>query len=288
VIAELPLPWPFEREFMQLALAAGVLVGACAPLIGAFLVEKRMSLLGDGIGHLAFAGVAAGFLMDVWPVWTALVVAVAGAIVIDRLRARGRAGGDLALAVMFYAGIAGGVVLLSLGDSFNANLFAYLFGSILTVSPGDVWVVVVLGGLILLSVATLGRALFAVVQDEDWARVAGLPVDALNTALTALAAVTVVAAMRVVGILLVAALMILPVASAQLMSHSLRGTLVMSSAIGVTSVVAGLVAARQWALAPGGAIVLVAVGVFLVVSLAGVRRPGPARRASVAPRLPGG
>jgi zinc transport system permease protein len=190
---------------------------------------------------------------------------------------------------MFYAGIAGAVVLLSLGDSFNANLFAYLFGSILTVNSGDVWVVVVLGGVILVAVATLGRTLFAVVQDEDWARVAGLPVDALNMALTALAAVTVVAAMRVVGILLVAALMIVPVASAQLLARSLRGTMLLSSLIGVTSVVAGLVAARQWALAPGGSIVLVAVGIFLVSSLAslpGVRRRGSARRGPIAPRRP--
>lgn len=289
MIAALPLPWPFEREFMQLALVAGVVVGACAPLIGAFLVEKRMSLLGDGIGHLAFAGVAAGLLLGIWPVWAALVVALCGAIAVDRVRARGRTGGDLGLAIMFYAGIGGAVVLLSLGRSFNANLFSYLFGSILTVDRGDVWVVVLLGAVILAAVATVGRALFATVHDEDWSRVAGIRVDALNTALTVLAAVTVVAGMRVVGILLVAALMIVPVASAQLLAGSLRGTLVISSALGVASVVAGLVAARQWSLAPGGSVVLVAVGVFLVASVGSRKgKRGSSRRRPAVPELPAG
>ena len=117
----LPLPWPFDREYMQLALVAGLVVGLCAPLIGMFLVQKRLSLMGDGIGHVAFAGVAAGLLVDVWPVWTALLFAVAGALAIEWLRSRGRATGDLALALLFYSGIAGGVVLTGLADSLNAS-----------------------------------------------------------------------------------------------------------------------------------------------------------------------
>jgi zinc transport system permease protein len=272
---EVAVPWPFEREYMQLALAAGVVVGACGPLIGGFLVQKRMSLLGDGIGHLAFAGVAAGLLVGVWPVWAALVVAVVGAVAIERLRARGRASGDLALALFFYTGIAAAVVLVGLAGSFDASLLSYLFGEILTVSPSDVWVIVGLGALIVLTIGLTGRALFAVVVDEESARVAGVPVDALNGVLAALAAVTVVAAMRVVGVLLVAALMVLPVATAQLLARSFRGTLLLASAIGVASAVAGLAAARAWALAPGGSIVLVAALAFaLVLGTGGRLRPG--------------
>ncbi|HLF40620.1 MAG TPA: metal ABC transporter permease, partial [Acidimicrobiia bacterium] len=207
----LPLPWPFDREYMQLALLSGVVVGACAPLIGAFLVQKRLSLMGDGVGHVAFAGVSAGLLLGIWPMATALVVAVAGAMSLEWMRSRGRAGGDLALALFFYSGIAGGVVLTGLAGSLNAGVLSYLFGSILTVSPSEAWVVVGLGAVILLAVVAGWRALLAVVVDEESARVGGLPVDALNLALAALAAVTVVAAMRVVGVLLVAALMVLPV-----------------------------------------------------------------------------
>jgi zinc transport system permease protein len=264
------MPWPFEREYMQLALVAGLVVGACAPLIGVFLVQRRMALMGDGIGHLAFAGVAAGVLVGVWPVWTALVVAVAGALGVEWLRGRGTAQGDLALATFFYGGIAAGVVLIGQAGALNANLFSYLFGSILTVDRGEVAVVAVLGGVIIVTVAVCGRALFAMAVDEEWATVAGLPVKALNAVLAVLVAVTIVAAMRVVGILLVAALMVLPVAGAQLLARSQRGVLAWSMVIGTASVLAGLTAARLWGLAPGGTIVLVAVGVFALLALADV------------------
>jgi zinc transport system permease protein len=267
MLAELPLPWPFEREYMQLALAAGLAVGASAPLIGVFLVQRRLSLLGDGIGHVAFAGVAAGLLLEVWPVWTALAAAVAGALTIEWLRSRGRATGDLALSLLFYGGIAAGVVIVSKADAGNVNVVPYLFGQILTVEGSDVRAVVALGLGIVLAVAVAGRALFAVVLDEESARVAGIPADALNSLLAVLTAVTVVAAMRVVGLLLVAALMVIPVATSRLIARSFRATLAGAMVVGVVSVVGGLVAARQWGLAPGGTIVLVAVLLFAVAAV---------------------
>jgi zinc transport system permease protein len=267
------MPWPFDREYMRMALIAGVVVGACAPLIGAFLVQKRMSLMGDGIGHLAFAGVAAGLLLEVWPIWTALLVAVAGAVVIEQLRVRGRASGDLALALCFYGGIAAAVVIASRADSGAVNVMPYLFGSILTVTWGDVRTVVVLGVAIIATIAVTGRALFAILLDEESARVAGLPVESLNTLLAALTAVTVVAAMRVVGVLLIAAMMVLPVATSRLVARSFRATVAGAVVASVASVVAGLAAARAWALAPGGAIVLTAALAFVLVAMgAGVAR----------------
>jgi zinc transport system permease protein len=268
------MPWPFDRTYMQLALAAGLVIGACAPLIGSFLVQKRMSLIGDGIGHVAFAGVAAGLLLGVWPVWAALVAAVLGALALELLRAGGRASGDLALALFFYGGIAAGVVMIGLGGGLSADLFTYLFGSILTVTTGDVTVILGIGILILVTLALARRALLAVVTDEEWARVAGIPVRALNAVLAVLTAVVVVAAMRVVGILLIAALMVLPVGSGQILGRSFRGTLGWSTAIGVVSVVAGLAAARVWGLAPGATIVLFAAAVFAMLSMAtALRRP---------------
>ena len=268
----LPLPWPFERDYMQLALVAGLVVGVCAPLIGTFLVQKRMSLMGDGIGHVAFAGVAAGLLAGVWPVGAALAVAVAGAVAMERLRARGRASGDLALALFFYSGIAAGVVLVGASGSFDAGVLSYLFGSILTVSAPDAWTVVALAAVVVATMALIGRALFAVVLDEESARVAGLPVDVLNTTLAALAAVTVVAAMRVVGVLLVAALMVLPVATAQLVAGSFRSTVALAVATGAMASALGLGVARQLGLPPGGTIVLVAAAAFAVVSVGAERR----------------
>ncbi len=274
----LPLPWPFEREYMQLALASGLAVGACAPLIGTFLVQKRLSLMGDGIGHMAFAGVAAGLLAGVSPLWTALLVAVLGAVTIEWLRLRRRASGDLALAVFFYTGIAAGVVVTGLAGSLNSGVLTYLFGSVLTTSPSDALSVCVLGAVIIAVVGVAWRALFAVALDEEAARVAGLPVAALSRGLAALTAVTVGAARRVGGVLLVAALMVLPVGSAQRLARSFGATLRWAVAIGLGSVVAGLAVARAAALAPGGTIVLVAAATFTVTSAVdlGRRRGRPA------------
>jgi zinc transport system permease protein len=275
----LPLPYPFDRDYMQLALAAGLVVALCAPLIGTYLVEKQLSLLGDGLGHLAFAGVAAGLLLAVSPLWTALVVTVVGALALELLRIRGKASGDLVLALFFYGGIAAGAVIASRATATgtSVNVLPYLFGSILTVTPGDVWMVVGLGAVVMACLAVTGRALFAVVIDEQSARVTGLPVATLNLLLVALTAVVIVAATQVVGTLLVAALMVLPVASARLVARSFRITIVLSVVVGVVSVVAGLAAARVWDLAPGGSIVLTAAAVFVVTALVtGVRRGGAA------------
>jgi zinc transport system permease protein len=268
------LPWPFDRTYMQLALLAGVVVGATAPLIGVFLVQKGLSLMGDGIGHVAVAGIGASLLLGTSPTWTALLVAVAAALVIEFLRTRGSATGDLALALVFYGGIAAGVVLASRSAT-NANLQPYLFGSILTATADDVWTVIALGAVIAVAIAFTGRALLAVVLDEDSARVAGIPARSLNTMLAVLTAVTVVMAMRIVGVLLIAALMVLPVATSRLLARSFRATLIGAVGVGVLSAVLGLFAARQWALAAGGAIVLVAAVLFALASIvAGARRAG--------------
>lgn len=265
------MPWPFDREFMRLALYAGVIVGAVAPLIGTFLVQKRLSLMGDGIGHVALAGVAAGLLAGVWPVWSALVVAVLAALGIEMMQRRGVAG-DLALALFFYGGIAAGVVVAGLADSLDASFLQYLFGAVLTVQSSEVWLIAGLGAVIVVAVGVVGRALFAIVVDEESARVAGLPVDRLNALLAVMVAITIVVAMRVVGILLVAALMVLPVGASQALARSFRTTLLGASAVGVVSVVVGLTLARAWPLQPGGTIVLVAAFAFVVATLLS-RRP---------------
>ncbi len=268
-----PLPWPFDTTYMQLALIAGVAVGASAPLIGTFLVQKRLSLLGDGIGHIAVAGIGAGLLFGTSPVWTALVVAVVAALALEWLRSRGRTSGDLALALFFYGGIAAGVVLAGRSAT-NTNLQPYLFGSILTVTENDVYTVVALGALIIAAITVTRRALVAVALDEEAARVAGIPVAALNALLAGLTAVTVAAAMRVTGVLLVAALMVLPVATSRVVARSFRTTTLGAAAVGVIAVVLGLAVARQWALAAGGAIVLVTVALFALASIAAPLRRG--------------
>jgi zinc transport system permease protein len=255
-----------DLEFMRLAFAAGAVVGLVAPVVGFFLVQRQMSLVGDGIGHVAFAGVAAGYLLGVSPVWTALAAAILGAVVIEWLRAYRRAAGDQALALVFYTGIAGGVVLISAAGALNANLFTYLFGSILTVTRRDLLTIVLLGSAALALVAVSLRALLAVSIDEEGARVAGLPVPVLNGVVSLLAALTVGISMRIVGILLIAALMVLPVIAAQRVAWSLRSAMGLSVAIGLASVLAGLTVSYYGNLPPGGSIVLTATGFFLAAS----------------------
>jgi len=256
----------FEFEFMRLAFAAGAVVGLLAPVVGFFLVQRQMSLIGDGIGHVAFAGVAAGYLIGISPVWTALIAAILGAVVIEWLRAHRKAAGDQALALVFYTGIAGGVVLISAAGALNANLFTYLFGSILTVSRGDLLRIALLGLAALALVAVLLRVLLAVAIDEEGARVAGLPVPILNGVVSMLAALTIGISMRIVGILLIAALMVVPVIAAQRVAWSLRSTMGLSVAIGLGSVLSGLTVSYYANLPPGGTIVLTATAFFLVAA----------------------
>jgi len=258
-----------DSEFMRLALGAGAIVGVLAPAVGFFLVQRRQSLIGDGIGHVAFAGVAAGILLDLPPVLTALVAAVAGGVAIELLRSRGGTAGDQALALVFYTGIALGVVLVSAAGALDVDLFQYLFGSILTITGTDLAVVAVLGAVGLATVGLLYRALAGVSIDEEGARVAGVPIGALNVTLAALAAVTVALSMRVVGILLVAALMVLPVSAAGRVARSMRSTLLLSMAVGLGSALVGLTVAYYADAPPGGTIVLVAAAGYvaaLVVS----------------------
>jgi zinc transport system permease protein len=268
MMAALPLPYPFESVEAQLALVACLAVGVFAPMIGTFLVQKRLSLVGDGIAHVAFAGVGAGLLLDAWPVWTALAFALTGAVGVEVLRLKRKAAGDLALALFFYVGIAMGAVFASRAGDVELETLSYLFGDPYAVTWGEVVTIAALGAAVVAATRLAGRALFAAVTDEDWSRAAGLPVGPLGVALAALTAGVIVAGMRIVGILLIAAMMVLPVASAQLIARSFRGTLRLAVAIGAVSSLVGLSLARPLDLAPGGAIVFVAAAFFAAVALA--------------------
>jgi zinc transport system permease protein len=258
----------FAYDFMQRALIGVLITGLCAPALGIYLVQRRMALIGDGIGHVALTGVGLGLLTSRSPVLTAVVVAALGAVAVELVRERGRASGDIALALLFYGGISGGVFLVALSSGrTNANLIAYLFGSPLTTSGEDLVVMVALGAVVLAVALLLRPWLFAICQDEEFARVAGLPVRWLNLLLAMTTAVTVTVAMRAVGLLLVSAMMVVPVATAQLVARGFRATMHLAMVLGALASVGGLVAAAQYDTAPGATIVLVAIGVFAVLAL---------------------
>jgi zinc transport system permease protein len=253
-----------EPAFMQRALLAALVVGLCAPLVGIFLVQRRLSLMGDGLGHIALTGVALGFLLQTNPVATAVIVASIGAIVVELIRAYGKTSGDVALAVLFYGGIAGGVLLIGLSSKrSNVNLLSYLFGSLTTVSKFDIVLIVSLALVIFLVTLLLKKSLFALCHDSEFAQVSGIPVKLLSMVLAVMTAVTVTIAMRVVGLLLVSALMIIPVATAQQLSKSFTGTRIMASVIGGIAAVSGVITSFYLDLAPGALIVVLVIFLFI-------------------------
>ncbi|MEW1846413.1 metal ABC transporter permease [Nonomuraea angiospora] len=255
-----------QEQLFQLALVAALLVGLCAPAVGTFIVQRRLALLGDGIGHVALTGVALGFLTGTTPVLTAVIVSVVGAVAIELVRARGRTSGDVALALLFYGGIAGGVMLMAIapGGS-NAKLNSYLFGAIASVTVQDIWVIAALAVAVIGVVVVFGRELFVLCQDEEMARASGLPVRFLSLLIAVTAALTVVIAMRVVGLLLVSALMVIPVATSQQLTRGFRTTMGLAMLFGVLASVGGLLASTySTKVPPGAAIVLLALAGFVL------------------------
>jgi len=267
----------FTLPFMQRALLAAVFTGLAAPAVGTYLVQRRLALMGDGIGHVAVTGVALGLLTGASPTWTAVVVAVLGAMLIEVIRERGHTNGDVALALLFYGGLAGGVLLTGIGGQSASTLQQYLFGSILTISVTDVWVTIVLALVVVLICVGLSPQLFAVAQDQEFAKVAGLNVRFYNLLVAVLAAVTVTVAMRTVGLLLVSALMVVPVATAQQVTRTFRTTLGLAMLLGTAASLGGLVVSAlasftstDVAVAPGSTIVLLSLAGFLLTWPVGV------------------
>ena len=257
-------------DFMLRALVAAAATGLAAPAIGTFLVQRRLSLMGDGIGHISVTGVALGLITGTSPTLTAVVVAIVGAVAIELIRASGRASGDVALALIFYGGLAGGLMLVSVGGNGIATINTYLFGSLLSVSPTDVWVNVGLSALVIGLCLTLLPQLFAVSNDEDFARTSGLPVPFYNVLISVLAAVSVSVAMRTVGLLLVSALLVVPVATAQQFSRGFRSTMLAAMVAGLVAALAGVATSAYVDVPPGSTIVLVALLGFAVTAPVGM------------------
>ncbi|HEX5088464.1 MAG TPA: metal ABC transporter permease [Nocardioides sp.] len=258
----------FQYPFMQRALIAAAFTGVAAPVVGTYLVQRRLSLMGDGIGHVAVTGVALGLLTGTSPTWTAVVVSILGAVAIEAIRARGHTNGDVALALLFYGGLAGGVLLSGLGGESSARLQQYLFGSITTISISDVVATMALATAVIVIGIGLAPQLFAVAQDQEFARVTGLRVGFYNVLVAVLAAVSVSVAMRTVGLLLVSALMVVPVATSQQLTRSFRTTLLAAMVLGAAASLGGLVLSAYLSfhatVAPGPTIVLLSLAGFAV------------------------
>jgi zinc transport system permease protein len=257
------MPAIFQFEFMVRALVGGAIVGALGPALGTFLVLRRFSLIADTLAHVALMGVAVGLATHTHPSLLALAAATGGALAVEWLSSKQRLPGDVTLAIVLYTALAVAVVIISGARGFSVDLFAFLFGSILSITPLDLWL---LGGLALavfgyvtVFFSELSQASF----DQSLARVTGVPVGWVNLGLAVLTGATITLSMRVVGVLLVGALLVVPVLVGDRLATGLRAALGVGVAAGVVSAVAGLTAAFYGDLSAGGAIVLTAVVLLL-------------------------
>ena len=250
--------------FMQRALLAALLTGIIAPAIGIYIVQRRLSMLGDGLGHVAIAGVGLALMTGQAPIPWAVAVCVAGAVVVEILRQQGKATGDVGLAILFYGGLAAGVLMSGIAGQGAAALSQYLFGSLTTVTAADLAVIGVLAVLVLVPTLGLAPQLFAVSTDEEFARTQGLRVRLYNILIVVLAAVTVTLAMRTVGLLLVSALMVVPVAAAQNLVRGFYAALITAMVVGVSVTVGGAMGSFYLDTPPGALIVVLAIVVFVL------------------------
>ncbi|RLC60039.1 MAG: metal ABC transporter permease [Chloroflexi bacterium] len=258
--------------FMQRALIAGALIGALCAVIGVYVVLKGLSFIGAGIAHASFGGVALGFLLGVNPVLTAVVFCLLTAWGIGLVSRKGQIKEDTAVGIFFASTMALGILLIGLMRGYNVDLFGYLFGSILAVTPQDVWVTIGLGAAVLGVVGLLFKELLFITFDPEMAEVTGVPAGKLYFLLLSLIAVTVVVSIKVVGIILVSALIVTPAAAAYQLTEDFRRMMALSVVFGVGSTVGGLLLSYWLNTASGATIVLLATLVFFVAAMCSPRR----------------
>lgn len=262
----------FNYSFMVRAFIAGGAIAVIAPMIGTFLVMRRYSLFADSLSHVALAGVAIGLITGLYPVATAVVACVVASLFIEKLRSERKIYGDAALSLFLSGSLAVALVLISFAHGFNVNLFSYLFGSVAAVEQTDVYIILALTVIVLIAFFGYYKRFFYVGFDEEAAKVSGINVKMMNLLLMTLAAVTVALSMRIVGILLVGALMVIPVLAALQVSRSFRQTLFLAIIFSVLSVFSGLFFSYEFDIIAGGAIVMVALSLFVVMLFAGGSR----------------
>lgn len=246
-------------SFMQRALIAGIIIGILCPLIGIFVVLRRMSLIGDSLSHVALSGVAAGLLAGIYPLGMALLFSIGAALSIEKLRKSYEDFAELVIAIILSAGISIAVVLISFAKSLNVDLMSYLFGSIITIGKIDLYMVIGLGLIIVAFVKLFYKELFFITFDEEAAKIAGVPVRIVNLLFIVLVAMTITVSMRIVGILLVSSMMIMPVATSLQIAKSFKQAILISIVFAEISVILGIFISYYLEIAPGGTIVLFSV-----------------------------
>jgi zinc transport system permease protein len=263
-----------QYEFLQNAFITGIMIGILAPLLGVFIVVRRLSLIADALSHVTLAGIAASLLLERYvtamsglnPLYLGMAFSVGGSLFIEKLRSVYKHYQELAIPIILSGGIGLGVIFISLADGFNTDLFSYLFGSVSAVSRTDLWVIFAISVIVILVIILLYKELFLLSFDEEHAKASGIAVKTLHFIFIVMVALVIAASMRIVGIMLVSSLMTLPVAASIRIAKGFKQTIFFSVLFGEISVLGGMFSSYYLDLAPGGTIVMIAV-VILVVTI---------------------
>lgn len=252
-------------DFFQRALTGGLLIGITAPLIGIFLVLRRLSMIGDTLAHVTIAGVALGFLTGVYPIAVGLIFAVVASFAIEKLRKAYKGYAELSIAIIMAGGVALASLFFTLGMGYNSDVVSYLFGSIYTLDMMDLYVVGGVTVVVVIMIMLFFKEMFLLTFEEDAASVSGLPVKLLNLLLTVMTALVISTAIKIVGALLVSALLTIPAACSLLIARSFKQSVIFSVIIAEIAVVIGLMTAGVWNLAPGATIVLLLITMLILI-----------------------
>lgn len=265
----------FRYEFLQNAFASGLIIGMIAPLLGVFIVVRRLSLIADALSHVTLAGIAGSLYLSqsisalglLNPLYLGITASVTGSLFIERLRRLYKHYEELAIPIIMSAGLGFGAIFISLAEGFSSDLFSYLFGSVSAVSRQDLWIVLIIALIVVLFLSFFFKELFVLSFDEEYAKASGLPARWIHVLFMIVTALVIAGSMRIVGILLVSSLITLPVAAAMRISRSFKQAIFFSIVFGELAVIVGLASAFYLDLAPGGTIVVVSIVILLLTIL---------------------
>lgn len=259
-----------QFDFLRNALIIGVLIGIIGPLLGSFIVVRRLSLLADALSHVTLAGIAFGLFLEkrfsiqwITPFYGGVMFSIIGAILVEKLRSVYKAYQELGIPIILSGGVGLSVIFISLANGFNKDLFNFLFGSVSAVSQTDLYTILAISILVVFVILVLYKELVALSFDEEHATVSGIHASKIHFLFIVLTALVIAASIRIVGVLLVSALMTLPVASAMRLAKGFKQMVFISIIIGEISVVGGLISGYYLNIPPGGTIVMIAIAILL-------------------------
>ncbi|HLR61317.1 MAG TPA: metal ABC transporter permease [Lentibacillus sp.] len=259
-----------EYDFLRHTFLTGLLIGIIAPLLGTFVVVRRLSLIADALSHVTLAGIAFGLFMDkkfaltITPIYSGMGFSVLGSILIEKLRGVYKAYQELAIPIILSGGVGMSVIFIALANGFNTDLFNYLFGSVSAVSETDFYSILGVSVVIILVIRLFYRELVTLSFDEEHAIASGIHAKRIHLLFIILTALVIAASIRIVGVLLVSALMTLPVAASMRLARGFKQMIVFSIVFGELAVITGLITGYYFSIPPGGTIVVVSIIILLL------------------------